>query len=62
MVKKIFKKVYHPYWLWEENKHNMWGVADDKSAMLQKAIEFTGNWKLYGYYMERVAREWKYSC
>lgn len=62
MAKKRFKKVYHPYWLWEENQHNMWGEADDKSAMLKKAIEFTGNWKLYGMYMERVAREWHYSC
>lgn len=62
MAKKIFKRIHHPYWLWEEVKFNMWGEADDKSAMLQKAIEFTGDWNLYGSYMERVAMEWKYSC
>jgi len=62
MGKRIFKKIYHPYWLWEENQFNMWGVVDDKSAMLKKAIEFTGNHKLYGMYMEKVVRQWKYSC
>lgn len=40
----------------------MWGSVDDVKSMLQKAIEFTGNHKLYGEYMQKVIREWPISC
>lgn len=56
------KKIYHPYWLWEEVKHNMWGNVQNRSEMLEKAIEFTGNHVLYGKYMIKVVDKWKYSC
>ena len=56
-------RVYHPVHLWEEiTQSNMWGEVDDRKAMLQRAIEFTGDHKLYGSYMFRVIREWPYSC
>jgi hypothetical protein len=57
-----FDRVWHPYTLWEEISHNMWGKVDDKKEMLNKAIEFTGNHKLYGSFMQRVIREWPVSC
>lgn len=53
---------WHPFWLWEEVKFNMWGDVDSKQAWLKKAIDFTGNHKLYGYWMVKVANEWTYSC
>lgn len=56
------KPMYHPYWLWEETKYNMWGGVDDRDIFLKKAIEFTGNHVLYGSWMEKVIHEWKYSC
>lgn len=59
---KKFKRVYHPYDKWEEMRFNMWGSVDDVKSMLQKAIEFTGNHKLYGEYMQKVIREWPISC
>jgi len=59
---RAFKKIYHPYWLWEENKFNMWGSVDDKSTALHEAIKFTGDHKLYGSYMIKVVEQWKYSC
>lgn len=40
----------------------MWGTVSDRNSMLEKAIEFTGNHKLYGSYMKRVINEWIYSC
>lgn len=40
----------------------MWGKVKTREDYLAKAIEFTGNARLYGEYMLRVAREWKYSC
>jgi hypothetical protein len=53
---------WHPFWKWEEVKHNMWGNASDRREWLQRAIEFTGNHELYGFWMMRVADAWKYSC
>lgn len=40
----------------------MWGKCDDRKAMLEKAISFTGNHKLYGSFMQRVIVEWPVSC
>jgi hypothetical protein len=56
------KPQYHPYWLWEEIQFNMWGSVTDRDSFLAKAIEFTGDHLLYGSFMGRVIREWKYSC
>ena len=53
-------RIYHDYRLWEEVKHNMWGDAKDNA--LKEAIELISNHKLYGFFMMRVANEWKYSC
>lgn len=56
------KRVYHPWWVWEEVKHNMWGAVDDRQAMLRRAIEFTGDHKLYGRWMRKVIAAWPNSC
>ena len=40
----------------------MWGEVEDVKSMLQKAIDFTGDHKMYGSYMQRVIREWPISC
>lgn len=56
------KRVYHPYQAWEEISHNMWGSVDDKANMLERAIEFTGDYKRYGSFMLRVIDEWPISC
>lgn len=58
------KRTYHPHWKWEENNYNMWGSVNssDREAHLQRAIEFTGDYKLYGSWMLKVTEQWKYSC
>lgn len=56
------KRVYHPYHLWEEVKHNMWGKVADRGAYLNWAISFTGNYQIYGAFMIIVTNEWRYSC
>lgn len=56
------KQIYHPYWLWEEVQHNMWGSVDDREEYLEKAVAFTGDHKLYGSWMKQVVEQWKYSC
>ena len=53
---------WHPFWMWEEVAHNMWGNVCDKSSWLEKAITFTGDHQLYGSWMRRVADEWPHSC
>ena len=55
-------RIYHPYFLWEESKHNMWGKVDNREEYLKKAISFTSRHKIYGRYMLRVVKQWKYSC
>ena len=55
---------YHNYTKWEEYQNGMWGKAQpqDESQLLQKAIEFTGNSKLYGEWMMKVLDAWPISC
>lgn len=60
--KHSIKRIYHPYWMWEEVKHNMWGVVDNKFEMLEWAIEFTGDAEAYGSWMTKVVDDWGYSC
>lgn len=57
-----FKRVFHPYELWEEIKFGMWGDVSDEKEWLEKAILFTGDHKLYGSFMMRVVSEWPISC
>lgn len=61
-MKPSFNRVYHPYWLWEEVRFNMWGVAVDKVAQLEWAINFTGDHILYGSWMKKVVDDWPFSC
>lgn len=56
------KRVYHPHTEWEEIPAGMWSEVEDRKAMLNKAIDFTGDHALYGSYMTRVVREWPVSC
>ncbi|HSW65472.1 MAG TPA: hypothetical protein VLH56_19505 [Dissulfurispiraceae bacterium] len=55
-------RICHPHHLWEEIQYNMWGKTDNRDAMLQQAIEFTGDHVRYGSFMMMVANEWRYSC
>ena len=55
-------RVYHPVSKWEEIIANMWGFVPDRKEMLKMAITFTGDSDLYGSYMDKVVREWPFSC
>ena len=57
-----FERIYHHYLDWEEIDFNMWGSVKNRDDYLEKAIKFTGDHKLYGRFMVRVANEWKNSC
>lgn len=57
-----FERVYHPIDKWEEMKTAMWLPCENKADMLQKAVDFTGQPKLYGSFMKKVVEEWPISC
>lgn len=61
-MQRQIKQVWHDVREWEEVAHNMWGEVVDKKAAIEVAIGFTSDYRLYGYYMKRVAREWPVSC
>lgn len=60
--KTLINQVYHPYWLWEEVAHNMWGSVENNEDYLERAITFTGDHILYGSWMKKVVDDWPYSC
>lgn len=60
--KRSIDRIYHPYWEWEEIDSNMWGTVSDRKKYLAKAIEFTGDHKLYGRWMINVTNKWVKSC
>lgn len=55
-------EIWHPYWVLEEFKSNMWGSVKNRADWLQKAVLFTGDANLYGHWMMRVIDEWPLSC
>lgn len=56
------KRIYHPISKWEEIGAGMWDKSINRKADLQRAIDFTGNHRLYGKYMMQVVKEWQFSC
>lgn len=59
------KQIFHHYEKWEEHHAGMWRKItneQERKEHLQRAIEFTGNAKLYGEYMLQVLDKWPISC
>ena len=61
-MKRKANRIYHPISKWEEIGAGMWGRSKDRKAGIKRAIEFTGNHRLYGKYMMQVVKEWGFSC
>lgn len=62
-MKRKIKQVWVPYWQWEDFQNGMWRklTKDEESYFLQKAIDFTSNWKDYGQAMIEVIEAWPYT-
>lgn len=58
------KRVYHPYWLWEDWKAGMWRKCNavERKELLEKAIEFTGDHEMYGDQMMVIVKSWPIAC
>ena len=58
------KRIYHPYWLWEDYKAGFYDNCSGelKKQLIQKGIEMFNSENLTIDNMLRVINEWKYSC
>ena len=63
-MKRKNKQQFYPYTEWEDYKNGMWSTCkkEDEDMLLKKAIEFTGNHKLYGEWMLKVIKQWPITC
>lgn len=61
-MKRKASRIYHPISKWEEIGAGMWDKSKDRKTDIKRAIEFTGNHRLYGKYMMQVVKEWVFSC
>lgn len=56
-------RIYHHYEKWEDNKHGLYLLKDEKKEEnIIKNIELLKNIKELEKYMNKVIKEWKYSC
>jgi hypothetical protein len=64
MKKEETKQVYHPYNLWEDHKHGFYDNISgrSKTEMIHKVVELFSNPTETNLYMNRVIKEWKFSC
>jgi hypothetical protein len=65
MARQVISRVYYPYYIWEDWKYGMWrDISDQKERdrYLKLAIKFTGNTKLYGFWMLKVIDQWPFAC
>jgi hypothetical protein len=60
----MIQQIYFPYFLWEDWKYGMWRniYGKEREDLLMRAIEFTGDYKLYGSYMLKVLDKMPYGC
>jgi hypothetical protein len=58
------KRIYHPYWLWEDYKAGFYDNISgrNKVELGNYVIELFNNPELTEVYMSKVIQEWKYSC
>lgn len=58
------QQVWVNYTKWEDWQNGMWRdvSGDDRMKYLEQAIEFTGDYKLYGKWMKIAVKKWAYSC
>ena len=57
-MRKYYKRVYTPYWEWEDWKAGMWETQKDDGSLLLLAIDFTGDYVEYGKSMVEAVTNW----
>jgi hypothetical protein len=64
MKVESLERVYHPYDKWEDYEAGFYNnaSASEKSLMIEKVVELFTNPENTRKYMNKVIREWFYSC
>ena len=64
MKTEISKQVFHPYDLWEDHKHGFYNniSGSNKMQMILDVVTLFSNPTETNLYMNRVVKEWKFSC
>ncbi len=63
-MKEQLKQVFHPFSLWEDHKHGFYNniSGGNKSEMIKDVIQLFCNPLETEEYMNRVIKEWPFSC
>lgn len=58
------KRVYHPYWLWEDYQKGFYNNCSGsvKQSKINSCINMFNSYELTKEFMYKVVNEWKYSC
>jgi hypothetical protein len=65
LIKNLkMKRIYHPYWLWEDYKAGFYNncSGEEKKIAIKKGIEMFNSEELTRKNMFYVIENWKYSC
>jgi len=60
----LFKRIFHPYWLWEDFKNGFYDNPEikNKEENIRNVLEMFSSVELTEYWMNYVIDNWKYSC
>lgn len=64
MTEKQLKRVYHSWDKWEDHKHGFYDNISgrNKNEMMKKVVEMFSDSEITELMMDKVIKEWKYSC
>jgi len=64
MEKLSVKRIYHPFWLWEDYQNGFYEniSGEEKKLMLEKVVEMFNSKELTEKNMFFVVDNWKHSC
>lgn len=63
-IKTNIKRIYHPWWLWEDHKNGFYEniSGEQKKILIEKVLEMFNSEKLTKENMNKVIEDWPYSC
>lgn len=58
------KRIYHPYWLWEDYLNGMYisSIQENENELIEKSIKLLSDINLFDKACSKVLKKWKYSC
>jgi len=58
------KRIYHPYWRWEDYKNGFYDNCEvsKKTEFIKKSVKLLSSKELTAQYMSSVVENWQFSC